>query len=377
MRIAIQASDLDSPRIDGTRVYLLNMLNRFGEISPGDDFFVFHRKDFNSELSPRIFENYEIIKKEFPFYWTQIRFSFEIWKGNYDALWMPMQALPFVRRKNLKTIVTIHDLAFKYFPDFFLSKDLRRLNFFTDFAVKNSKKIISVSNSTKNDILNFYPEIKEEKIKVIYHGFDAELFNKDYSKKIVDSILSKFKIQNSKFILYVGALQPRKNLEILIESFEKFKNLSRSGLDNSGLKLVLAGGKAWMWESIVERISRSAYCDDVIITGTIPFDDIVILYRNASVFVFPSLYEGFGIPLLEAFASGVPVISASNSSLAEIGEEASLYFNEKDSEDLADKMQKVLSNESLRKDLIQKGKEQAKKFSWDKCARETIEVIKS
>ena len=142
MRIAIQASDLDSPRIDGTRVYLLNMLNRFGEISPGDDFFVFHRKDFNSELSPRIFENYEIIKKEFPFYWTQIRFSFEIWKGNYDALWMPMQALPFVRRKNLKTIVTIHDLAFKYFPDFFLRKDLRRLNFFTDFAVKNSKKII-------------------------------------------------------------------------------------------------------------------------------------------------------------------------------------------------------------------------------------------
>lgn len=373
MRIAIQASDLDSQRIDGTRVYLLNMLSRFGSVSPGDDFFIFHKKEFNPELSPKIFPNYKIIKKTFPFYWTQTRFSFELWKGNYDALWMPMQALPFIRRKNLKTTVTIHDLAFKYFPDLFPNKDLRRLNLFTDFAVKNSNKIIAVSNSTKKDILKFYPEIKEEKIKVIYHGFDPELFQKEISEEEKNKINTRYHIQGTRYILYVGALQPRKNLKILIEAFNKIK--SKSDFDD--LKLVLAGGKAWMWEGILNQISKCKYQKDIIITGTIPFDDIVILYRNASVFVFPSLYEGFGIPLLEAFASGIPVISAKNSSLTEVGEDAPLYFNEKDSEDLANKIQEVLGNESLRKDLIQKGNEQVKKFSWDKCARETIEVIKS
>ncbi len=373
MNIAIQASDLDSSRIDGTRVYLLNMLSRFGIVSQNDDFFIFHKKEFNPELSPKIYKNYEIIKKNFPIYWTQTRFSFELWKGNYDALWMPMQALPFIRRKNLKTTVTIHDLAFKYFPDLFPSKDLRRLNLFTNFAVKNSNKIIAVSNSTKKDILKFYPEIKEDKIKIIYHGFDPELFQKEISEEEKNKINTKYHIQGARYILYVGALQPRKNLEILIEAFDEIK--SKSDFDD--LKLVLAGGKAWMWEGILNQISKCKYKKDIIITGTIPFDDIVILYHNASVFVFPSLYEGFGIPLLEAFASEVPVISARNSSLVEVGEEAPLYFDEKNSEDLVDKIQKILINENLRKDLIRKGNEQIKKFSWDKCARETLEFIKT
>jgi glycosyltransferase involved in cell wall biosynthesis len=262
-------------------------------------------------------------------------------------------------------------LAFKYFPELFPKKDLRRLNLFTDFSIKHSDKIIAVSNSTKNDILKFYPEIKEEKIKVIYHGFDPELFQGEITEEDVNKINSKFKIQNSKFILYVGALQPRKNLEILIEAFDKIKK------ENQDLKLVLAGGKAWMWEGIVNKIKNSEYKKDIIITETIPFEEIVVLYQNASVFVFPSLYEGFGIPLLEAFASGVPVISASNSSLPEVGGNAALYFNEKNSDDLSCKIRSVLKDDNLRKDLIEKGNEQVKKFSWDKCARETLEVIKS
>jgi len=371
MRIAIQASDLDSPRIDGTRVYLLNMLNRFGKIFPSDDFFIFHKDSFNSELTPNGFPNYRFISKGFPIYWTQTRFAMELWKGNYEALWMPMQALPFVRRKNLKTTITIHDLAFKIFPNFFPRKDLRRLNLLTDFAVKNSDKIIAVSNSTKNDILKFYPEIKEEKIKVIYHGFDPKLFQKEVSEELSNKINTKYQILNTRYLLYVGAIQPRKNLEVLVEAFEKIKK------ENPRLKLVLAGGKAWMWEGILERIAYSAYGSDIIVTETIPFEDIAVLYRNASAFVFPSRYEGFGIPILEAFASKIPVISAKNSSLEEVGGDAALYFGEKNSGDLADKIIKVIESEDLRKDLTEKGNEQIKKFSWEKCARETIEFIKS
>lgn len=371
MRIAIQAADLDSKRIDGTRVYLLNMLNRFGDISSQDDFFVFHRKKFNPALKPKTFSNYKIIQKCFPFYWTQTKFSIEIWRGKYDALWMPMQALPFIRRKNLITTVTIHDLAFKYFPEFFPGKDLRRLNIFTDFAVKNASKIIAVSQSTKKDILQIYPRIKEEKIEVIHHGFDPNLFQKETIEKEKDKILKKYKLEAKSYILYVGAIQPRKNLGQLIEAFEVVKE------KNPYLKLVLAGGRAWMWEDVINKISKSKYQKDIIVTGTIPFGDMVSLYKSAKVFVFPSLYEGFGIPVLEAMASEIPVICARNSSLSEVGGNAALYYEGTSLNDLCQKIKEVLENESFRNQMIAKGKEQIKKFSWDKCAEETLKFIKS
>lgn len=370
MRIVIQASDLDSQRIDGTRVYLLNLLNRFGKFS-NDYFFIYHKKEFNRELTPVIYPNYKILKKPFPFYWTQTRFTVELWTNKYDRLWMPMQALSFGKPPKLNSTVTIHDLAFKYFPQFFPKKDLRRLNLFTDFAVKYSHKIIAVSQSTKNDILKFYPHIKKEKIRVIYHGFDTNLFQKEITETRNDQILNSFKLKAKSYILYVGAIQPRKNLDVLIDAFEDLK--SKSGFEN--LKLVLAGGKAWMWENIFEKAEKSRYRGDIVITGTIPFEEISVLYKGASLFVFPSLYEGFGLPVLEALAAEIPVITAKNSSLSEVGGEAVAYFD--NMADLSQKIRELLRDETLRNKLILKGKEQIKKFSWDQCAQETIEFIKS
>ena len=121
MKIAIQVADLDHDRIDGTRVYILNVLKHFGQLDAESEFLLYHKNDFNSELTPSKFANYKIIQKTFPFLWTQIRFAWELWKDAPDVLWMPMAALPIVRRKNLKTVVTIHELAFNYFPEYFLS----------------------------------------------------------------------------------------------------------------------------------------------------------------------------------------------------------------------------------------------------------------
>lgn len=370
MKIAIQAADLDSPRIDGTRVYLLNMLKRFGTIDSQDDFYIYHKNKFNSELIPSSFPNYKIISKPFPVYWTQFRFAFELFKDNPDCLWMPMQALPFLRSKKMRTTVTIHDLAFKIFPQFFPKSDLHRLNLFTDYAIRNADKIIAVSHSTKNDILKFFPKIKEEKIKVIYHGFDPELFQKEISEEKRKEVNVRYGIQNAKYILYAGALQPRKNLKVLIEAFELLKK------DNPKLKLVLAGGQAWMWKEIFSQASNSRFKDDIVITGTISFQDLAVLYRSASLFVFPSLYEGFGIPLLEAFASGIPIISAKNSSLLEVGKDAALYFESSSPEDLKNKMNDLLKDDEARKNMVARGKEIAKNFSWEKCAKETLEFIK-
>jgi glycosyltransferase involved in cell wall biosynthesis len=371
MKIAIQASDLDSSRIDGTRVYLLNMLRRFGKISPVDEFLICHKSEFNHELTPPEFPNYKIKKIKFPFLWTQIAFAWKIWREKADVLWMPMHNIPFFKRKNLKTVVTIHDMAFKYFPDHFPKKDLRRLNFLTERAIQKSDKIIAVSQSTKNDIVKFYPQIQSEKIKVIYHGLDLELFQKKFSDEEVNEILSKFKIQNSKFILYVGAIQPRKNLKTLIQAFNAIKQ------EWPSLKLVLAGNRAWMWEKELDEVEKSPFRDYIALAEDLSFYNLAILYRQAKVFVFPSLYEGFGIPVLEAFASGVPVICAKNSSLPEVAGEAAEYFESENVEELSIKIKNVLSDESVGKAMIAKGQEQIKKFSWDKCAEETLKYIKN
>ena len=372
MNIAIQASDLDHSRIDGTRVYILNLLKHFGKIETQDDFLIYHKNHFNPELTPPNFPNYKIIQKNGLLFWTQTRFAWELWKNTPDVLWMPMQALPLIRRKNLKTVVTIHDLAFKIFPDHFPKNNLRRLNFLTGLAIKKSDKIIAVSRSTKNDILKFYPEIKPEKIKVIYHGFDTELFSKQIPEDKINEVLKSYKLKAKSYIIYVGALQPRKNLKTLIRAFEIFKQKNPSDT-----KLVLAGEKAWLWQETENLAQNSPFKEDIIFTGKLKFGDLSTLLAGAGVFVLPSLYEGFGIPILEAFASQIPVISADNSSLREVGGEACLYFKNDDFEELGQKIEQVLADNILRENLIQKGNAQIKKFSWEKCAKETLDYLKN
>ncbi len=382
MRIAIQAADLDNQRIDGTRVYLLNLLKHFGELSFQDDFFIYHKNNFNPQLTPPNFSNYKIKRIWSPMLWTQTRFALEIWKDKIDVLWMPMHNIPLLKNKKTKTTVTIHDLAFKQFPETFPKKDLRRLNLLTDLAVRKSDKIIAVSNSTKKDILKFYPEISEKKIKVIYHGFDAKVFKSNYLRatnqehnsvnKSINKILKNYNLQSTRYLLYVGAIQPRKNLKVLISAFEIFKNET-----GSKIKLVLAGEQAWGWKETIKAIETSLFQEDIILTGKLNFDELAILYQNTSLFVLPSLYEGFGIPILEAMASNVPIISANNSSLPEVGGEAVEYFNEASSTELAEKIEKILSNEELREMMIERGKKQLQKFSWEKCASETLEYLKN
>lgn len=370
MKIAIHAADLDHDRIDGTRVYILNMLREFGKQSPDDEFFVYHKTTFNSQLVPPSFENYFIkALGKFPA-WTHTRFAWEIFRKKPSVLWVPLHNLPWFKRKNLKTVVTIHDLAFKFFPEYFTKKDLFKLNLLADHAIKKSDKIIAISDSTKNDILRLYPEIEKEKISVVHHGFFADLFLKEISEDESEKILAKYVLKSKNYLLYIGAIQPRKNLVVLIEAFEKIKKT------NPEMKLVFAGEKAWMWEGILERIESSFAKSDIVVTGKVPFSELPVLYRNASVFVFPSLYEGFGIPVLEAFASGVPVVCANNSSLPEVGGDAALYFEASDSNDLTGKIESILNDSTVSESMIKKGSERVKEFSWEKCAKLTLDTIK-
>lgn len=371
MKIAIHAADLDNERIDGTRVYILNMLKNFGVLDEQVEFFVYHKDNFNPQLTPPTFSNYLVKKIPFPKFWTQTRFAWQIFWDKPDVLWMPMHNLPRLRRKNLKTVVTVHDLAFKIFPQYFPKKELDNLNNLTDYAVKNADSLVAISQATKNDILKFYPTVEAKKIKVIQHGFDQKLFQSQISQIRDEEILASYNLKAKSYLLYVGAIQPRKNLIVLIEAFEKVKK------NHPEMKLVFVGGPAWDFEETFERIKKSVFKNDIIVTGKVPFRQLPALYRNASVFVFPSLYEGFGIPILEAFASGTPVVCAGNSSLLEIGGQALLYFDADSAEQLTTCLEKVLSDSDLCRQMIENGLKQVQKFSWEKCAEETLEFIKS
>jgi glycosyltransferase involved in cell wall biosynthesis len=198
---------------------------------------------------------------------------------------------------------------------------------------------------------------------------------KNFLEKEIIEIKNKYKI-NGRYLLYVGAIQPRKNLVRLIEAFEKFKEENRES-DWSDLKLVFVGEEAWKAESTIEKFEKSEFTEDIILTGRADFQDLAVLYNQAEIFIYPSMYEGFGIPILEAMASGTPVIVANNSSLVEIGEDAVETFETRDSLDLFEKIRKMLVNQDMRENLAQKGLKRIENFSWEKCAKETLEVLKS
>lgn len=391
MKIAIQAADLDHERIDGTRVYLKELLKRFGQLDTKTDFFLYHRNTFNQSLAPPAYRNYHVKQCPFPMAWMQTRFAWELFREKPDKLFLPIQAAPFFIPRNIEVTATIHDLAFKHYPETFPKWDLWKLNFLLNTAVKRADKLIAVSQSTKNDLLKFFPKLSEKKIKVIHHGFDAEFFGAKlnpaeiqktlinypaYAKSSAGKKLPRLRRgfggqEITNYILYVGALQPRKNLARLIEAF----NLAKKNIPE--MKLVLAGETAWLASDILAAREKSPYKNDIIFTGRVSFEELRALYQGARLFAFPSLYEGFGLPVLEAFASALPVLLADNSSLREVGGNAALYADALSVENMAEKLKHLWNDVELRASLIARGQEQLKKFSWDKCAKETLEYIKS
>jgi glycosyltransferase involved in cell wall biosynthesis len=369
MHIAVQVSDLDHARIDGTRVYLKELLKRFGTLAPEMDFLLYHKNTFNPVLAPPKLSNYTERSLPFPLAWMQTRFALEMFLRKSEKLFLPIQAAPVVMPRGVEVTATIHDLAFKRYPETFPKSHLRKLNFMLDTAVKRADKLIAVSESTKHDLLEFFPKLSAEKICVIHHGFDAEFFSERISEKELDLQLTTYNLRQGGYALYVGALQPRKNLVRLIEAFDMAKKSIPE------MKLVLAGEPAWLSDGILETREKSPHKDDIILTGRVTFEELRALYQGARFFAFPSLYEGFGLPILEAFASGIPVLTAGNSSLVEVAGKAALYCHAESVTDIAEKLERLWDDEALRVDLIARGEDQLRKFSWDTCAEETIRYV--
>jgi glycosyltransferase involved in cell wall biosynthesis len=226
--------------------------------------------------------------------------------------------------------------------------------------------IISISHHTKYDMLKHF-KIPEDKIKVIHLA--ANECYKPLKEDEIYKINEKYSL-NHPYILYVGGLEPKKNIPTLLKAFYKLKK------HDVNHKLVITGEKRWNYKSIFETIDKLNLQKEVIFTGYIPDEDLPALYNAADLFVYPSLYEGFGLPPLEAMACGTPVITSNTSSLPEVVGDAGIMVNPYDIDELTNKMYKVLTNEGLTEELSKKGLERAKLFSWKKCAEETLNTYK-
>jgi len=287
-----------------------------------------------------------------------------------DVFFSPTHYAP--RFARIPRVISIMDLAFLLYPDTFNKDDLYQLVNWTKYSVNKSKKVISISKSTKNDIISRYAQ-KSDKVKVVYPGIKfKEVVKENLVKRISEKrkVMKKYNIEG-KYLLFVSTLQPRKNLERLIEAFAKIKQ------NEKNLKLVVVGKKGWKYKEILRAPEKFNVEQEVLFLDFVPDEDLATLYKNAELFVMPSLYEGFGLPILEAMKNGCPVATSDISSLPEAGGDAAAYFDPKSAEDMASVILSVLGDKKKRSIMIEEGYKQVKKFSWEKSAKEVLSVLES
>lgn len=309
--------------------------------------------------------NYRIVRPSK--LWTQIGLPFDLYfhRPRPDVFFSPTHYSP--RFSPIPTVVSVMDLSFLFFSELFRKTDLHQLKNWTEYSVKKAAKVLTISKASKDDIIKKYG-IAEHKIVVTYPGV-KEVLGSKYKVLGMDDIKKKYDLKND-YILFVGTLQPRKNILRLVEAFKIVLKHSKKDID-----LVIVGKKGWKYEDILEAPSKYGVADRVKFLDFVSDEELEVLYRNAVCFVLPSLYEGFGLPVVEAMKYGCPVITSNVSSLPEAGGDAALYVNPEDVDDIALKIENILKDANLRKELIEKGFKHIKKFSWQKTAEETLKVL--
>lgn len=300
--------------------------------------------------------------------WENMELPRQVKRDRVELLHVPAFAPPLIRP--CRVVATVHDLIELIFPNamgwpsrFYWSQWLPR-------AVRGADRIIADSQSTKADIEK-YLGIDEKRIAVIYPS-GHEGFTSDVSQESLWETRRQFGIRE-KYFLSVGTLEPRKNIFRVIEAFQKFLERKK---ESPVYQLVLVGSLDFGHGRFFERLRRQcpAVWDSLVFTGYVPKENLNLLYTGAEVFVYPSLYEGFGIPVLEAMASGVPVLTSRFSSLPEVAGDAAFYVDPMDSNAIAEGLFALTEDERLRKELVQKGLERRKRFSWRETAREILRV---
>lgn len=290
--------------------------------------------------------------------------------GAVDMFYSPDFLLPPTRAR--RTIVTVHDLSYVRVPECFPAPLLNYLNRAVPASVARADLILADAASTQRDLVDVY-HVPLDKIKVLYSGVEAR-FRPDVSEGSAARVRAL--TRGKPYLLSVSTIQPRKNYARLIEAFAQIANcelrIAESEFLMRNLQLVICGGKGWMFDEVFQTVERLGLRERVLFPDFVSDDDLAALYVGATLFVYPSLYEGFGLPVAEAMACGAPVVSSNASSLPEVAGDAALYFDPRDVDAMAGAMRRALADDALRANLRAKSLAQAKTFSWEKAAGELL-----
>lgn len=404
MKIGLDIRTLMDARYSGVSEYTLNLVKEILRLDSYNDYRLFYNSFGDCLNIPEFAENnVKLVKYNYPNkVLNYLFFKFFNYPKIDKELGVDIFFMPHINFIGLsggvKRLLTVHDLSFLKYPEFFS----RRKNFWHKMInvkklIKRFDTIVAVSENTKRDIMELCG-VDENKIKVIYAGvgeeyrkinFQFSLYkagqaifnfqsnpNFQFSKLNTDEtrlldVKSKYNLPD-KFILYLGTVEPRKNVEGIIRAYNQ---LRVNNYELRDYKLVIAGGRGWKSDKIYKESEQSEFRDDIRFLDYVDSADKPYLYNLASVFIYPSFYEGFGFPPLEAMASGVPVITSYAASLPEVTGGATLMVDPYNIGDIALAMENILTDENLRSKLVKRGLERVKKFSWGKTAKEYLEVL--
>ncbi len=363
MRIGIDARPLTKQRA-GIGTYVYNIIKQINEFDKQNEYYLFSCREVSLDFE--LGDNWHIVTEsgKVGTLWLAARGSALIKKYNIDVFWGTQHVLPFGKVEGVRYVLTICDLAQFRVKNIGSNYNSIIQKLFVKGSCKRADRIIAISEATKYDIVSLFG-IESSKIACTYLGGTDK--PKDRSDEEVKAVKEKFGIKD-KYFLFVSTIEPRKNVDTIVKGFEAFKA--------KGFKeysLVLVGGLGWKYEGVLKQIEDSSYKTDIIRTGFVTQDEKQCLFKGAEAFVYPSLYEGFGIPLLEAMNYGLPVITSNVSSLPEVGQDAAMYLsNVKDGEELGRLFERCagLSKEE-KEQIAAAAKIQRQKFSWEKCAKET------
>ncbi|MFI5305677.1 MAG: glycosyltransferase family 4 protein [Nitrospiria bacterium] len=358
MKIGIDISPIFYQR-GGVGNYTLYLVENLLKIDSNHRFFLFSNQSSKESFSFLGDSKVSFIQGIGPY------LRYKIWKEKIDVVHGPNFKLPGKGTRG--NLITVHDLALERFPLY------GKKTFGSSYSSWKTKKraltadhIITVSQNSLEDIVNLFG-VSKDRVSAIYNGVDRSFFP-DRNGEAFLKIKEKYRIKKDQYILFTGTVEPRKNVNTLLKAF------SRSKVLREGFSLVLAGGKGWKNENIQSLIQNEGIENELSITGYVAKEELRVLYSFSSCFVFPSVYEGFGMPLLEAMACGAPVVCSNTSSLPEVAGDAAIMVDPFDYEGFSMAIEKIIKDKEFRMNLIRNGLKRVKSFTWEETARQTLQL---
>lgn len=356
IRIGINALYLIPGGVGGTEIYLRELLAALAELDQTNEYLIFTNLETQLDLVPKQANFHwkpQAVHARFRparILWEQIVLPFEVARYRLDVLFNPGFTAPIF--SPCRQVTVFHDLQHKRHPEHFRWFDLPFWRFLLWAAAHRSHRLIAVSDATRSDLFRCY-RLSEERVTVVLHGVEPAFFRLDRSW-IED------------YLLCVSTLHPHKNLPRLIRAYGRKKR---------DFRLILAGLRGFHTEAIERLIEEMGLRDSVQITGWVPREELYSLYARARAFVYPSTFEGFGMPVLEALAAGIPVACSDIPPLREVAADAALFFDPLNEDDIASAIERVMTDASLQGHLALAGRERARPFTWEHCAEQILKIL--